>query len=91
MDTTIKNTQKRNKQRGQGLIEYIILVAIIGVATIGVVRSLGHATSIQLAKVTRSLQGKSSSDIKHSEVSESLYSKKDLSNFTRNTSRNNNQ
>lgn len=81
----------KNQQRGQGLIEYVILVAIIAVASIGILRTLGHVTSTQLANVTLALQGKSARKIQSSAVQESLYKKKDLSDFTRNSSENANQ
>ncbi len=73
-------------QKGQGLIEYIILVAIIAVASIGIVRALGQVTSAQLANITLSLQGKAGRKVDTGQVHESLYSKKDLSDFTRNSS-----
>jgi pilus assembly protein Flp/PilA len=92
MNQKNKALTKKNKknQKGQGLIEYIILVAIIAVASIGVVRSLGHVTSMQLANITLALQGKGSRKIEQNTVHEGLYSKKDLSSFTRNSSQQNN-
>ena len=47
------------KNSGQGVIEYIILVAIIAVASMGIVKILGHTVSTKLAQITLSLQGKS--------------------------------
>lgn len=83
-----KNLKINNlkQQRGQGLIEYIILVAIIAVASIGIVRTLGQVTSSQLANITLSLQGKAGRKVDTGRVHDSLYSKKDLSDFTRNSS-----
>lgn len=84
---------KSNKktQKGQGLIEYIILVAIIAVASIGIVRTLGHVATTQLANITLALQGKAGRKLQPTSVHESLYSKKDLSDFTRNASTSANQ
>lgn len=45
-------------QRGQGLIEYLIIVALVAVATIGVVRVLGQAVSSRFNTITYALQGK---------------------------------
>lgn len=45
-------------QRGQGLIEYLIVVALIAVATIGVVRVVGQAVATRFASVSEALQGK---------------------------------
>lgn len=67
-------------QRGQGLIEYLVIVALMAVATIGVVRVMGQTVSAKFASVTYALQGKKKS-VKAEDVEESLYRKKDLGNF----------
>ena len=43
-------------QRGQSLIEYVILVALVGVATIGMVRILQKSVKVNLANVVHALQ-----------------------------------
>lgn len=43
-------------QKGQSLIEYVILVAIIGVGTIVLVRKLQHTVSVNMANVVHGLQ-----------------------------------
>ncbi len=45
-------------QSGQGLIEYLIIVALVAVATIGVVRVLGHAVTSRFNTISYALQGK---------------------------------
>jgi len=73
------STVLRN-QRGQGLIEYLIIVAMMGVATIAIVRVMSQTVATRFAKVTLALQGKTAkSDFE--EVKASLYKKKDLGNF----------
>ena len=67
-------------QRGQGLVEYLIIVAIMAVATIGIVRVMGQTVSAKFATVTHALQGKRK-EVKVEGVEEGLYSKKDLSDF----------
>ena len=42
--------------RGQGLIEYVILVALVGVATIGMVRVLQNSINVNLANIVHALQ-----------------------------------
>jgi pilus assembly protein Flp/PilA len=66
-------------QRGQGLIEYLIIVALMGVATIAIVRVMGETVSAKFASVTHALQGERKS-IKP-RIEESHYKKKDLGNF----------
>lgn len=71
----------KNK-KGQGLVEYLILVALMGVATIGIVRLLNQNVKAQFANVIYGLQGKSGNKRAQKEsVSESDYQTSDLSNF----------
>lgn len=72
--------RKFKNQRGQGLIEYLIIVALMGVATIAIVRVMGQTVSSRFATITNALQGKR--DVAPPEaVDESDYKKKDLGNF----------
>jgi Flp pilus assembly pilin Flp len=66
-------------QRGQGLIEYLVIVALMGVATIAIVRVMGETVASRFASVTQALQGEKFS--KKTEVEPSTYKKKDLGNF----------
>jgi pilus assembly protein Flp/PilA len=68
------------KNSGQGLIEYLIIVALMAVATIGVVRIMGQTVSAKFATITYALQGKSKS-VKAESVDASSYKKKDLGDF----------
>ena len=78
----------KKTQKGQSLTEYLILVALVAVSSIGIVRMLGQTTRAQLANITSSLQGKASS-AEINEVKESHYSQKDLSDFMKNSTRSN--
>jgi Flp pilus assembly pilin Flp len=51
------STKKR--QLGQGMTEYIIIVALIAVAAIGVYSFFGQAIRSQMAGMTNELAGKS--------------------------------
>jgi len=44
----------KKKQKGQGLIEYLILVALMGVATIGVIRILNQTVKSRFASAPAS-------------------------------------
>lgn len=90
----LKQTKKTNatgiakNQKGQGLIEYIILVALIAIASIGVMRVLGQTAQTQLANITLSLQGGAQArKIANPQVNPTVYSKKDLSDFMKNSSK----
>lgn len=69
----------RNR-RGQSLIEYLILVALMAVATIGVVRSLGHVVQARFANAIYAIQG-TKKTVRTESFDESLVKKRDLSNF----------
>ena len=76
----------KKKQKGQSLTEYLILVALIAISSIGVVRLLGQTARVQLSNITNALQGSRAKQIKAQEVKKSHHSQKDLSNFMKNSS-----
>ncbi|MES2857347.1 MAG: hypothetical protein V4692_15865 [Bdellovibrionota bacterium] len=67
-------------QKGQGLIEYLIIVALMGVATIAIVRVMGQTVSSRFASITYALQGVKKS-AQAETIEESHYKKKDLGDF----------
>lgn len=69
----------KNKN-GQGLIEYLIIVAIVAVASIGIMRTMGQTVTAQFANVTLALQGRES-NIRANAVRETDHRKKDLGDF----------
>ena len=69
-------------RKGQGLTEYIILVALVAIASLGVVEVLGSTVRHKLAAITLRLQGRSPSGLKETEeVREKLYRKRTLKDF----------
>lgn len=68
-------------QKGQGLIEYLIIVALIAVAGITVMKVLGQNIRAQYARVSQAIQGKSSSHIEMQAVRDNQYKSRDLSDF----------
>ncbi|MDZ4676099.1 MAG: hypothetical protein SGI74_01210 [Oligoflexia bacterium] len=44
--------------RGQSLIEYLIIVALIGVGSIAIMRGLGQTIYVRFANITNALQNK---------------------------------
>lgn len=47
----------KNKHRGQGMSEYLIIVALIAVAAIGVVGFMGDTVSNQMASMAMEISG----------------------------------
>lgn len=76
----IKN-QCRKKQKGQGLVEYLIIVAIIAVGTMSIMRTMGGQLSSRFAKVTEALGGQVDGNIENYQISASSHKKRDLKNF----------
>ncbi len=71
-----------DNNRGQGLIEYLILVALVAVASIGVLRSINHVVNSKFIEVDYALRGQTVRLRKES-VDRGLAEKRDLSNFMR--------
>ena len=75
---TIKN------RRGQGLIEYLIIVSIMAVSTIGIISLMGQTMKAKFGSITSSLQGKTQK-LGPTNVDPNLYQKSDLGNFFENS------
>lgn len=69
--------------RGQGLIEYIIIVALIAVGAISLVRVLNQSVNVQFAHIAKALGARTKDKITSPEVTATMLQKKDLSNFMR--------
>lgn len=67
--------------KGQSLVEYMVLVALITAGTIGVVRVVGYNIGIQYENINRSLGAKASNQLQAVSAEQSFLNKKDLSNF----------
>lgn len=72
----------RNK-KGQSLIEYMLLVCIMGVGTMSVLRYVGKHTSVKFAEVANVLAGEENAKINGGakRVSAEHYQRKDLGDF----------
>ena len=77
----MKKKIKRPHTSGQNLIEYLILVAVIAVGTMGVVRVVGANVSVQFANIAKALGSGDGQQLKAKSLDQSMYSKKDLTNF----------
>jgi Flp pilus assembly pilin Flp len=59
---SLNRNQSKKRQRGQGMSEYIIVVALIAVGAIGVFTAFGGTIRHQVAGMSAELAGESSSD-----------------------------
>lgn len=67
-------------EKGQSLIEYVILVALVGGATIGMVRVLQKTVSVNLANITHTLQSDGRKE-SFERIEDTDLKKKDFSDF----------
>lgn len=66
--------------RGQSLVEYLVIVAIIAIGSIAIVRSLGETIYVRFANITNALQNKET-NIQAADVNSADYQKKGLNDF----------
>ena len=76
----LKNIQAR--RRGQALSEYLILTALIAVASIAVVQILGGNIRSRLAMISDAIGGANPHEIKAIEAREKHYQVRDLGDFS---------
>lgn len=70
-------------QKGQGLVEYLIIVALMGVATITVMRTMQGTVSNRFAHIAATLQGKTT-DFSEPDLRKDLSKQKDMGSFFKN-------
>jgi pilus assembly protein Flp/PilA len=67
-------------QKGQGLVEYLLLVALMAVGTIGVVRTLSYVTQAKFGNAIYAIEG-TDKKVQFQKFDESTVRKKDMSDF----------
>ena len=73
-------------------MEYMVIVALMAVATMGIMRVLSQTTSGKLATITQSLQGgKSNIKVRFEKINKDDVRKKDMGNFFRGSRSNRNR
>jgi Flp pilus assembly pilin Flp len=68
-------------RKGQGLVEYLIIVALVSVATMSVIRVVGANVSIQFARVNEALGGRKIDHMNEQNVTADMVKRKDITNF----------
>lgn len=83
----------KRKQHGQGMTEYIIIVALIAIAAIAVYRLFGNTVRSQTAAIAQELSGndgtsaKSDAQAASSKAESEAATKRNLDNFTGNAAK----
>ena len=68
-------------QRGQTLIEYLIIVALVGVGSVALMRAVSQNINTRFADVVYALGGKVEGNRQAADVSSNAYRKRDLKDF----------
>ncbi|MEK6627065.1 MAG: hypothetical protein AABY53_00425 [Bdellovibrionota bacterium] len=74
-----------NNSYGQGMVEYMILVALIAAGTIGVVRVVGYNIGVQYENINRAMGASNTTQLQVQNTTQSQINKKDLSDFLNGT------
>jgi len=78
---------ERNKNNsGQALLEYLLLVALMAVASFGVIKLLNHSVRGKFVQAIDAIQGRESSRVRFDRPEEGDYKKRDMSDFMRGAS-----
>jgi pilus assembly protein Flp/PilA len=85
----IMGQKNLSNQNGQGLVEYLIIVALIAVGSIAVMSAVGASVQSKFAQVAESLGAQVRGKVQAPVVSEKSYRKKDLKDFMEGSLRSN--
>jgi type IV pilus assembly protein PilA len=83
----------KQKQRGQGMTEYIIIVALIAIAAIGVYQLFGNTVRNQTASIAQELSGtdgtaaKTAAQTNATAAATEANTKRNLDNYTNNVAK----
>ena len=75
---SIKKLTRSDK--GQGLVEYLIVVALMAIASIGIMKIMGQNVQAQFARAVHALRGEDRKP-RLQDVNRNSHRQKDLSNF----------
>ncbi len=76
-----KNKAVIKNSKGQGLIEYLIIVAIVAIGSISVIKVVGANLNVQFANIAQALGGNATTKKQAHKVTDSMTKKRDLGNF----------
>ena len=70
-----------NNKKGQAMIEYLVLVAFMAIAAMGILRVLNHSVNAKFTSITNAVQGSRATSVQLERPSENLYKRRDMSSF----------
>ncbi len=72
---------KKTKQLGQGMTEYLLIVALVAVSGIAIIRTTSQNIKAGFAKVANALQGKNNGNVRTENINKSEWESKNMNNF----------
>lgn len=74
--------KKTSKNKGQGLVEYLIILALVAVGTIGIIKVISQNVRVHYTRVAESLGSNTQGDRPtKGVVTQSMHEEKDFNNF----------
>ena len=74
--------KKTKKNQGQGLVEYLIILALVAIGTIGVIKVISQNVRVHYAHIAESLGSSVQGDRPtKGTLTKSMYEEKDFNNF----------
>ena len=78
---------KRTTNRGQGLTEYLILIALMAISAIAILKTTSSSMKVGFGKIASSLQGKSYQGAEAEEVTSAKTKGRSLKDFDQGAAR----
>lgn len=73
--------RRNEKKTGQGLVEYLVLVALVAVASIAIVRVVGTNLQEQYARISHAIRGSKASEVPLTAPGKDTYRRRSLKDF----------
>lgn len=81
MQLNRKSSLRTLNQKGQSLVEYLIIVCLVAVGTIGIMRTFSEAVQHKFAQMSKALGASYDGKLEAPKILDSSVAKKDLRNF----------
>ena len=76
-----RNLKVITSKKGQGLIEYLIIVAIVAVGSIAIIRTVGANLNYQFANIAEGLGATRTGNARKPRITDAMVSKRDMGSF----------
>jgi Flp pilus assembly pilin Flp len=81
VDSESKNCAKKRSQSGQSLVEYLVIVALVGIGGIGIMGTVGKSIEVSFGRVSKALGADVEGKIENARVTQNQTQRRSLRNF----------